>query len=444
MGFGKLFKGLFGGKDSGTINDKPFGDTTLPTAEVASAAAVPPGVAIKPTPRCLVDSEEIIGERARLLGYRVTARRVDGARIDGAELHAALINENLGALAARRLIVLPLRAEQWAEADFSPLIGGRSVVQLLDLPAAEAEAAALAASIRGAGAGLVLNLVLLERHPGLAQQLTAVLIDPTAYGFEVFMRKLAAIREAHPQLQIWIEQVSSWTEHRMLQGHGASVSIGGFAATPDEELKESRLGQSRLVLIEMLNLLRREADLEALEEVAKRDPGVALKLIEIANSPLAGLSRPVASLHQAFLILGREALYRWISLGIYRAAGDPRDETLLELALTRARFLELVGQRCGARADELFLVGMFSLLDSLLGLPMVEVVGRMQLPDVVKHVLLRSEGPYGPFLRLALLSERARDEQAAQLAGTLGIDVDEISVCRSIAFMWTQEALQTH
>jgi EAL and modified HD-GYP domain-containing signal transduction protein len=191
----------------------------------------------------------------------------------------------------------------------------------------------------------------------------------------------------------------------------------------------------------MLNLLRRDADPEALEEVAKRDPGVAVKLIEIANSPMAGLARPVASLQQAFLILGRDALYRWLSLGIFRAGGDPRDETLLELALNRARFLELIAQRCNARADELFLVGLFSLLDSLLGIPMTEVVGRMQLPAAVSQVLLRSEGPYGQFLRLALLAERGRDEQIVQIAGSIGVEADEIAVCRCVAFLWTQESL---
>jgi len=118
----------------------------------------------------------------------------------------------------------------------------------------------------------------------------------------------------------------------------------------------------------------------------------------------------------------------------------------LEVALARARFLELAALSVGSRqqADELFLVGLLSFVDALLGLPMEEVVSAMSLPPVVCDVLLRSEGPYARFLILALAVEKCLAERAAQLADPLGITLDALNHHRDEALLWAEEAVRQH
>ncbi len=144
------------------------------------------------------------------------------------------------------------------------------------------------------------------------------------------------------------------------------------------------------------------------------------------------------------MVLGRDMLYRWLSLGIFRAGSNPRDETLLEIALNRARFLELVGQgvRSKQECDELFLVGMFSLLDSLLGMPMAQVIEWMTLPEVVRQVLLHCEGPHGRFLMLAMATEKGRTDKVARLAEQMGISLETIADSRTEALAWAEEAMR--
>lgn len=230
----------------------------------------------------------------------------------------------------------------------------------------------------------------------------------------------------------------------MCQGLGARYSIGNFAAKPDDEDTGEKLNQSRLVLIEMLNLLRSEADSSQIATAAKRDPGVALKVVGMANSPASGLSEPVGSLEQALLVLGRETLYRWISLAMFRAGtGGGRDEALLELALYRGRFLELVAMegRSKKESDELYLVGLLSIMDSLLGLPMQKVVEKMNLPATVADVLVHSQGPYSRLLMLLLAVEKGLAPQVTRIAADLSIDLARIEECNCNARAWAEEAL---
>ena len=195
----------------------------------------------------------------------------------------------------------------------------------------------------------------------------------------------------------------------------------------------------------MLNLLRQDADLPEVAKVAKRDPGVALKLVAMANSPILALSQSVASIDQAIMILGREQLYRWLSMAMFRAGtGSPRDEVLLEIALSRGRFLELIG-RCHhqqAECNELFLVGLLSLLDCLLGVPMAKVVERLNLSNEIKAVLLHSDGPMGRYLMLAIATEKGHAEGVSRLADLLHISLNDIEKASTDALAWAEEAVR--
>lgn len=440
MAFGSFVKRLLGGSDTVTVSDDPFGSRkTLPNT------VAPPPEPPKREADVMVQREEIIDGRSRIAGYRFVARRLGGGAPPPAPAAvAALCKDNLAAFAERRLALISLTAKDWQAADFRQLVAPHTTFLLASPARDEQDAWRLARDeIKAGGGRIALDSGSADDDAALAHA-DLLLLDFPAYSLEAFERLVKSLAASRPQLPLLADGIGSWTEHRLCQSMGVRYSLGGFAATADEEDKGEKLNQSRLVLIEMLNLLRREADAAEIAAVAKRDPGVAVKVVGMANSPLSGLSAPVASLEQALLVLGRATLYRWLSLAMFRSGnGGGRDEALLELALYRARFLELLatGSRPKAECDELFLVGLLSLLDSLLGMPMAQVVNRMHLPAAVADVLLRNEGPYGRFLMLALVMEKDYGDRAARIAAELGIEPDRLDECSTRARAWAEEAL---
>jgi EAL and modified HD-GYP domain-containing signal transduction protein len=123
-------------------------------------------------------------------------------------------------------------------------------------------------------------------------------------------------------------------------------------------------------------------------------------------------------------------------------ASKERDESLLEVALTRARFLETCSGLPQAGRDELFLVGLLSLFDVLLGVPMAQLLDKMQLSDAIRNALLGGDSAYTPYLTMVLLLQRDKVAPALEIAQQLGLDVDGLAVVGQAAFEWAQESVR--
>lgn len=163
-------------------------------------------------------------------------------------------------------------------------------------------------------------------------------------------------------------------------------------------------GSSRKRLMTLLGLLARDAETRDLENLLKQDPALSYHLLKLANSAAFAHAAPITSFGQAISVLGRRQLQRWLQLLLYaRHQPDGVPNALLPLAGLRAAQMEaLCKLRGGERDDQdlAFMTGVFSLLDLLFGLPMAEIVGALNLPQVAADALLRREGPLGQLLLL--------------------------------------------
>ncbi|MBK8522899.1 MAG: HDOD domain-containing protein [Betaproteobacteria bacterium] len=254
-------------------------------------------------------------------------------------------------------------------------------------------------------------------------------LDFRGYALENFERLLRRLTRGETPQTVAVNGLSAWAEHRLCMDRRATSPPGGFASQPDEAESGERLNPSRLVLIEMLNLLRRDADIAEIAAVAKRDPVVAVKVLAMANTPILGLSAPVANIDQAMLVLGRATLYRWLSVSMFVPGPRRPRRVFARNGPLAGTFPRTRRSRPAQReaCDELFLVGLFSLLDSLLGMPMARVVERMTLPPAVREVLVDSSGPYVRHLMLALAVEKGRFDHASRVADMLGASTKPMS-----------------
>ncbi|WP_229490908.1 EAL and HDOD domain-containing protein [Pseudoduganella namucuonensis] len=391
--------------------------------------------------------EEIVDKKHRLCGYRFSFKG-SGQRAAPAEweFFEALKAADLPAFAERRIAVIPVSIEA-IDAGHHLALATPNSMFLIDRRQAALPPEQLAGrllALRAAGCKTALRGATLapEDAPLLAACDAAFLdlSDCSLPQFQSFMRQL---RAAWPALGIAVESVNSWDEQRMCLAWGCDFCLGHFLSTTDAVDAEAKIDQGRLTSIELLNLLRTDAEVAELVDVAKQDPGLAFHVLKWANAPSTGHHTVITSLKEAIIVLGRGNLYRWLTVSMFRLGSThARDEALLEVALGRARFLEIAGEDIPQAArDELFLVGLLSLFDILLGMPMAAILDKMHLSEEIREVLLRSGGEYGPYLMLALLLERGQVGRAAELALEMGIAPDTLGATRDSAFEWAQEAL---
>jgi c-di-GMP phosphodiesterase len=215
----------------------------------------------------------------------------------------------------------------------------------------------------------------------------------------------------------------------------------GFYFTQRQPNVPHRIDPNRIRVIELLNMVTSQAEIPALETVLKRDAMLSYKLLTFVNSAANGLSRKLESISQVLILLGYNQFYRWLTLLLFNSGqSDMRDQTLLQNALIRARLTELLGaeQLTAADRDSLFIVGIFSLLDALLNVPMAQAVAQLNLSDKLTQALLLDQGVYAPYLRLAIACENGDQDRIDALAASANLSVDAVNLAHVKALIWAE------
>lgn len=223
----------------------------------------------------------------------------------------------------------------------------------------------------------------------------------------------------------------------------AALGLNGFfpnlcLAARDSNLC-GELGPQTALILKLMKMVQDNADVRELEKVLKHDATISYKLFRYINSAGFGIEVEIESLRLAVAMLGYRPLFRWLSLLLAAASSTGFSPALMQAAIVRGRFAELLGRGSLpiSESENLFFVGMFSLLDRLLGIPMQEVLSRILLPEAVAQALLAREGVYGPFLALVEACEQ-EDGCAAVHADALFVTAADVNQAHVAALAWAQ------
>jgi hypothetical protein len=199
---------------------------------------------------------------------------------------------------------------------------------------------------------------------------------------------------------------------------------------------------SRALALQLVQLVSADADTHAIEALLRQDPTLSYHLLRLVNSLGMGTGRRVTSFSQAILILGRSQLRRWLNLMLFSSReGDQRSAMLLARVAVRARSMELLSRACGddkPHQEQAFMVGMFSLLGVLFGMPLDAVLKPLTISDAVQQALLSREGELGQML--CVVESAERDDYPALVACLQSLQVDSGDFNRIVAdaYLWMQ------
>lgn len=257
--------------------------------------------------------------------------------------------------------------------------------------------------------------------------------------------QLAAVTS---QLKRWpltllAEKVDSREQAEFCLRLGYNLFQGYYFAKP-AIIAGKKLGHSQLALVRLLGLVLEDAETQVLEGVFKHEPGLAMNLMRLTNSVATGLRAKVTSLRHAITVLGRRQLQRWLQLLLYTnpSGANHIASPLLQLAATRGRFLELLASklRPGAREfeDHAFMTGIMSLMPTLMGVPLEEILKGIHLAEDVQAALDgQDDSQLGVMLRLAEALEASDGALCHTLTEQLpGADHLLVNACLTQALSW--------
>lgn len=212
------------------------------------------------------------------------------------------------------------------------------------------------------------------------------------------------------------EKLETQSDFHYCDKLGCELFQGYFFCQPNI-VEGKRLEASKLVILQSLARLQDpNVDYVLLEHIIAQDASLGYKLIRLVNSAQFSMAVEVKSLRQAISLIGITYLRGWMFL-LLMASLVEKPHELTILALMRARMAELLSDHLGERrGGEYFIVGLFSVLDALMDMPMNQVLDYLPLDKEIKQALLAQEGQMGIVLRSIIAHEQGDPEEILKLS----------------------------
>ena len=418
----------------------------MPSTPSALAALAEPVVASQGNGHAPISRQAIVDAKRAVVGYAIFEPRRTAAN-DGAALFDALTDAGTETFAGKKLVFLRCTLAQMEQGHLGLLDPDKVVLEIpaLQTPAPEDAPAQRAALTQARKLGFKLAFdtsVLLTDYVSwlpLASYLQVDLAELTPDTAEQLVRRAQAKCTA----QIVVQSVTRADDYERMKRAGVKLFQGHWFAAPSL-LQDQTVQASQASIVQLLNLVRREADLGAIEDLLKKDPALSFRLLRFINSCGFGLSVEITSFRHAVMILGFNKLFRWATLLMTMSRPNGAAPAAGTTAVVRGRLMELLAAEMmpPEECDNAFVTGVFSLLDTLLGMPLDKALASVNLPASVVSALMNNDGPFAPFLRLTRACESGDEVAFAEAAESLQLSNHQVNWAHLQALIWADELQQ--
>ena len=397
----------------------------------------------------MIARQAIVDSHQAVFGYelfdRSTASDAHSAASDAALLFNALSYAGTESLVGEKLVFINCTHESLSGGHLELIHPEKVVLEVPTLP----ESATLQdiegriptlEGLRKQGFRLAFSEQILRRQYVSWLPLAAFIkLDMMTFAPET-AESLVKFSRAHTNAQLIAEKVESAEQHQLMADLGVRLFQGYWFAKP-ALVQAHTIRPSQATVVQLINLVRKQASTAEIEDLLKKDPTLSFNLLRFINSSGFGLSCEITSFRHAVMILGLKKLFRWAALLLTtsRAGGSP--PVVGTTAVVRGRLMELLAAELmpPEECDNAFVVGVFSLLDTMLGVSMEKAMESVALPQPVVDALLHNTGPFAPFLALAKACEAGDDAAFARYAEDLHLSNRQVNWAHLQALTWAED-----
>ncbi|WP_428563310.1 MAG: EAL and HDOD domain-containing protein [Solidesulfovibrio sp. DCME] len=239
------------------------------------------------------------------------------------------------------------------------------------------------------------------------------------------------------------EKVETNEDIALCRAKGIPLAQGYFYSRPQVVTAKVLPANQATKLGLLAEVSRPEIDVPKVRDILGADVSLAYKLLRYVNSASFYRGQPVESLDYALKLMGRDALASWVAVNLLASLGStPREQELAFASAVRGRFLALIDKSrpnpCH-HGQSICLVGLLSLLDAMLGVPMDKALAGVTIDAAMRQALLGQPSPSRPCLALCRGYEGSPDAQAAQVLSSFGVSAETASRAYFGALAWAAE-----
>ena len=213
----------------------------------------------------------------------------------------------------------------------------------------------------------------------------------------------------------------------------------GYFFREPEVLTTHEIPTNRVHYLRMLQAVsKEELDHREIETLIKSEASLCYRLLRYMNSASFGFGNEIHSVKHALSLLGEREVRRWVRLVATLGAGQGKSNELVLAALVRGRFCELLSTKIPHGNSDLFLMGLFSLMDIILETPMADLLANVPVDHETKAVLLGGAGLLRQPYQLMLARESGEWENINELSRQLNLSEEDVAGAYWKAMEWAR------
>ena len=313
-----------------------------------------------------------------------------------------------------------------------------TVVEVLESVPADPDVVSACQTLKEAGYMIALDdYVANDPREGLAEMADIIKVEMQLTTEE---QQNALIKQFGPwRCRMLAEKIETRAEFVRARDQGFVYFQGYFFRRP-EMMNTRDMPANRMNYLRMLQEVSRpDLELPELEKLIKAEASVCYRLLRYLNSAMFGFGSEIHSVRHALSMLGERDVRRWVRLVAAVGAGEEKTSDLVLSALVRGRFGEFLAPRVQHGESDLFLLGLLSLIDAMMEMPMAEVLEKIPLDHATKAVLLGKPSELRPVFQLMLAHESGEWAAAEELCRSLRLEPEEVAGFYWQAQEWARE-----
>lgn len=206
-------------------------------------------------------------------------------------------------------------------------------------------------------------------------------------------------------------------------------------------LKQKSLPSNKLVILNIINKLQNpDIDADKLETILVQDIALTYKLLRYINCAAFALRREVDSIKDAIILLGINNLKNWVSLIMMSKIVEDKPTELIVIGMIRGKMCELLAEKYHPEIKhQMFVIGLFSVIDALMDQPLVDLLDTVTLSDPIRLALLDKAGVQGEIYQRVLQYEKCNWDELTES----GVDANEFIQTYLTAVHWADQSMKS-
>ncbi|MCL2665231.1 MAG: HDOD domain-containing protein [Defluviitaleaceae bacterium] len=264
--------------------------------------------------------------------------------------------------------------------------------------------------------------------------------------FDIQTEKISYLSSAYPFIKLIAADISSADEFNSIANAGYALFDGPFYKVHiPKRVKSKPLPPLKVNYIQLLNIVNQDDfDFQTFTRIVRQDTSLAVQFMRLVNSSRR-LNSEIKTIDHAAAMLGQREIKKWISTAVSTAMSTDKPPEVTRVSLLRAKLCEnLAGLfNMAILKENLFLTGLFSIVDVILDVSMDEALGMIFVPETIRVALSGGFGEFAKVLSFALLYEQGDWYEVSRLAMLQNISIESIHEAFAEAMLWYSNLINT-